>query len=319
MRPFLSAVILTLVLLLVLAGCTAPGPGPLNNSATLPPGSHQKGVDSPVPVIDGNQVRTVHVDDIDIAYRESGQGKPLILITGYGATMDLWPPGVIANLSANHRVIVFDNRGMGNTTASGKPFSIGLFADDTAGLMDALNISRADLLGWSMGADIAQELALRHPGKVDHLVLYAGSAGGNESIPASPAVMGQLTNTSGSAREQGERLFTALFPAGWLRSHPDPRTYFPIPTESSPAESYIRQVDAISSWNGTYSRLPGIRSPTMVLTGTEDVISVPANAFVIGGRIPGAWVIQVPGGGHGMMYQYPEEFGKTVTFFLDQA
>ena len=250
-------------------------------------------------------MRTVRVDDIEIAYKDLGQGKPLILITGYGATMDLWPPGVLTDLSARHRVIIFDNRGMGKTTATGKPFSIGLFADDTAGLMDALNISRADVLGWSMGADIAQELALRHPEKVDRLVLYAGSVGGNESIPASPAVVEQLTNTSGSARDQGERLFSVLFPAGWLREHPDPGTYFPTPTESSPAESYARQADAISSWNGTYSRLPGIRSPALVLNGVEDVISPPANAFVIGGRIPGAWVIQVPGGGHGMMYQYP--------------
>lgn len=269
------------------------------------------------PGADLDKVRTVRVNDIDIAYKEFGQGKPLILINGYGMTMDLWPPAVLTNLSRTHRVIVFDNRGMGNTTASDKPFTIGLFADDTAGLIDALNISHADVIGWSMGADIAQELALRHPGKVDHLILYAGSSGGNESIPASPDVIKTLTNTSGSAREQGERLFTLLFPPGWLREHPDPRTYFPVPTESSPAESYVRQIEAISTWNGTYSRLPGIRSPTLVLTGADDVISVPENAFVIGGRIPGAWVIQVPGGGHGMMYQFPGTFEQIVTFFLD--
>ncbi len=317
MRSLLPPGIIILTLLLLHAGCIAPGPGVPNITAPVSPDGHVPASNSPGYQPGLGQVRTVRVDDIDIAYKDLGQGKPLILITGYGATMDLWPPGVLSNLSAGHRVIVFDNRGMGNTTATGKPFSIGLFADDTAGLMDALNISQADVLGWSMGADIAQELALRHPEKADRLILYAGSAGGNESIPASPAVVEQLTNTSGSAREQGERLFSVLFPAGWLREHPDPRTYFPTPTESSPAESYARQVDAISSWNGTYFRLPGIRSPTLVLTGTEDVISVPENAFVIGGRVPGAWVIQVPGGGHGMMYQYPEQFGRIVTFFLE--
>jgi pimeloyl-ACP methyl ester carboxylesterase len=264
-----------------------------------------------------DQARTVRVDDITMAYRDLGQGKPLLLIIGYGSTMDLWPPGVLSNLSSKHRVIVFDNRGMGNTTVSDKPFSLSLFADDAAGLMDVLNISQADVLGWSMGADVAQELALRHPGKVGRLILYAGSAGGNESVPAAPTVLEQLTNTSGSARERGVRLFSLLFPPVWLRDHPDSRTYFPVPTEISPPESYARQAEAIGSWKGTYSRLPGIRSPTLVLTGTEDVISVPANAFVIGGRIPGAWVIQVPGGGHGMMYQYPEQFQRVVSFFLD--
>jgi len=112
-------------------------------------------------------------------------------------------------------------------------------------------------------------------------------------------------------------LFTLLFPADWLRKHPDPRTFFPTPTEISPRQSYIRQAEAISSWSGTYSRLPGIQSPTLVLTGAEDVISVPENALVLGGRIPGAWVIQVSGGGHGMMYQFPDEFDRIVNFFLE--
>ena len=317
MRSFLPIAILIPALLLFLAGCTAPGPGTRDSLATSSPLVTLHAPGSPVQGVDQVPVKKVRVDDSEVAYKELGQGKPLLLIMGYGSTMDLWPPAVLSNLSANHRVIVFDNRGMGNTTTSDKPFSISLFADDAAGLLDALNISQADVLGWSMGADIAQELALRHPGKVDRLILYAGTVGGNESIPASPVVLEQLTNSSGSARERGERLFSLLFPPVWLHGHPDSRAYFPVPTEISPPESYARQVEAISSWNGTYSRLPGIRSPTLVLNGAEDVISVPANAFVIGERVPGAWVIQVSGGGHGMMYQYPEQFGRIVTFFLD--
>jgi pimeloyl-ACP methyl ester carboxylesterase len=310
---------LILALLLLQAGCIAPGPGSPNTTALTISGNNRMVIDSPAHRIDQAPVKTVRVDDIEIAYKEIGQGEPLLFIIGYGSTMDLWPPGMLANLSSKNRIIVFDNRGMGYTTASDKPFSIELFADDAAGLMDALNISRADILGWSMGADVAQELALRHPGKVDRLILYAGSCGGNESIPPAPEVLEQLTNTSGSAREQGERLFQVLFPAAWLRDHPDPRTYFPIPNETSSPEIYIRQNEAISSWNGTYSRLPEIRSPTLVLTGTEDVINVPANAFVIGGRIPGAWVVQVPGGGHGMIYQYPDLFQRVVTLFLESG
>jgi len=318
MRPAFPLALFILALLLFSAGCTAPPPNPGlpdNSSPSLPGSPHTNPV-TQVPLVNPAPVRTVRVDDINISYKDFGQGKPLLLIIGYGMTMDLWPPGLLANLSSTHRVIVFDNRGMGNTTASEKPFSLSLFADDAAGLMDALNISKADVLGWSMGADVAQELALHHPGNVDRLILYAGSAGGNESIPASPAVIEKLTNSSGSARERGERFFSLLFPAEWLHGHPDSRAYFPIPTELSPAESYVRQVEAISSWNGTYSRLPGIRSPTLVLTGADDVISVPENAFVIGGRIPGAWVIQVPGGGHGMMYQFTEQFERVVNFFL---
>jgi pimeloyl-ACP methyl ester carboxylesterase len=318
MRSSLIPAILILALLLFHAGCIAPGPSP-NSTAPYSPGTTITTPDSPEHRIDLGRVRTVRVDDIEVAYRDFGQGEPLLLIIGYGSTMDLWPAGILSNLSLKNRVIVYDNRGMGYTTASDKPFSVELFADDAAGLMDALNISRADVLGWSMGADVAQELALRHPGKVDRLILYAGSCGGNESVPAAPDVLEKLTNTSGSAREQGERLFPLLFPAGWLRDHPDSRTYFPVPTETSPPESLVRQTGAISSWNGTYSRLPGIRSPTLILTGTEDVISVPVNAYILGGRIPGAWVIQVPGGGHGLMYQYPDAFERIITFFLESG
>ena len=317
MQSSLLLTIIILAMFLLYTGCIAPGPDSPNNTATYSPGSHPTASESPEHLAGLGQVKIVRVDDIEVAYKDLGQGDPLLLITGYGSTMDLWPAVVLLNLSLKNRVIVFDNRGMGNTTASEKPFSIELFADDAAGLMDALNLSRANVLGWSMGADIAQELALRHPEQVNRLILYAGSCGGNESVPAAPSVLEQLTNTSGSARERGERLFRLLFPEGWLREHPDPRTYFPVPTETSPAESFVRQNQAIIAWNGTYSRLPEIRSPTLVLTGTDDVISVPPNAFVIGGRIPGAWVIQVPGGGHGMIYQFPEQFVEIVTFFLD--
>lgn len=317
MRIIFPFAIITLALLVFLAGCTAPAPGPSDNPVSpASPGFPKATVSTVIPAGQGH-TRTVHVNDIDIAYKESGHGKPLLLIMGYGSTMDLWPPGLLANLSSDHRVIIFDNRGMGNTTASDRQFSIELFADDTAGLLDALNIDRADVLGWSMGADIAQELALRHPEKVDRLILYAGTVGGNESVLPSPVVIEKLTNSSGTARERGERLFSLLFPVTWLRDHPDSGAYFPVPAETSPAESYIRQVQAISSWNGTYFRLPGIQVRTMVITGTDDVISVPENAFIIGRRIPGAWVVQVPGGGHGMMYQYPEQFGRIVKFFLD--
>jgi pimeloyl-ACP methyl ester carboxylesterase len=318
MCSYLLPSILILGLLLIHAGCIAPGPGSPDSTVSSAPGNQQVSSDSSEHQSDQGQVRTVRVDDIEVAYKDFGQGKPLLFIIGYGSTMDLWPPGVLSDLSSKHRIIVFDNRGMGNTTTSDKPFSIELFADDAAGLLDMLNISKSDVLGWSMGADIAQELALRHPAKVDRLILYGGSCGGNESIPASPYVLEQLTNTSGTAREQGERLFSLLFPPEWLRYHKDSRTYFPIPTETSPAKSFVRQTGAISTWNGTYSRLPEIRSPTLVLTGTEDVISVTENAFVIGRRISGAWVIQVPGGGHGMMYQFPDQFERIVTFFLDR-
>jgi alpha/beta hydrolase fold len=112
--------------------------------------------------------KKVHVGDIDIAYKIFGKGNPVLLIAGTSATMDFWDPFVLRQLSANHTVIVFDNRGMGNTTSGNRPFSISQFANDTAGLLDALKIREpVDVMGHSLGSFIAQELALMHPDKVN--------------------------------------------------------------------------------------------------------------------------------------------------------
>ncbi|HEX5892105.1 MAG TPA: alpha/beta fold hydrolase, partial [Nitrososphaeraceae archaeon] len=104
-------------------------------------------------IIDNMPSQKVTIGDINIAYKQLGKSnaKPIILITGLGATMDMWNPLLLEQLSAsNHTVIIFDNRGAGESTAGIKKFSISQFANDTAGLLDALKIDKADVLGWSM-------------------------------------------------------------------------------------------------------------------------------------------------------------------------
>jgi alpha-beta hydrolase superfamily lysophospholipase len=134
-------------------------------------------------------VKKVHVGDIDIAYKTFGKGQPFLLISGAEANMDAWVPSTLKNLSTNHTVIVFDNRGVGNTTTGTKPFSIQQLANDTAGLLDALKIQKAGVLGYSLGSYVAQQLIVTHPEKVNRLLLVAASCGGKESIPQSPQVV----------------------------------------------------------------------------------------------------------------------------------
>src|SRR5215831_7637200 len=131
-------------------------------------------------------VKKVQVVDIDIGYKTFGNGEPFLLISGSGMKMDGWEPSILKNLSTNHTVIVFDPRGVGNTTTGTKPFSIQQFANDTAGLLDALKIQKADVLGFSQGSFTAQQLTVTHPEKVNRLILYASSCGGKESISPSP-------------------------------------------------------------------------------------------------------------------------------------
>jgi pimeloyl-ACP methyl ester carboxylesterase len=221
------------------------------------------------------EAKTIRVGDIDIAYQALGEGEPLMLIMGYSGTMDLWAPQVLQELGAHYKLIIFDNRGMGRTTASDKEFTIELFADDTAGLLDALDIERAHVLGWSMGTYIAQELALRRPDKVNKLILYAADCGGQQAIQSSPEVLQILADTSGTPQERGERLFGLLFPSKWLEEHPDPGTYFPMPTETSSPENTERQYKAMDSWTGSHIRLPQITQDTLLITGTDDVLTPP--------------------------------------------
>jgi len=125
-------------------------------------------------------VKKVHVGDIDIAYKTFGKGDPILLVSGASSDMNAWEPSTLRNLSSNHTVIVFDNRGVGNTTTGTKPFSMQQRANDTAGLLDALKIQKADVFGYSQGSLVAQQLTVTHPEKVNRLILVAASCGGKE-------------------------------------------------------------------------------------------------------------------------------------------
>jgi len=260
---------------------------------------------------------SVPVGDINIAYRILGQGEPVVLIMGSGSTMDMWDPHFLENLSSKYRVILFDNRGMGNTTAPPGNFSIAQFANDTAGLMTALGIEKAHVLGWSMGSFVASELALRHPEKVNKIILYAADCGGKEAVAPSPKVLEDLANSSGSPEERGMRLFNLLFPKDWLSRQPAFYKWFPIPKETSLPENIERQTQAIAEWPGTFDRLGSIESPALVVTGTEDVITPPENAFILAQKINGSWLVQFNGAGHGLMYQYPDRFARIVEDFIE--
>jgi pimeloyl-ACP methyl ester carboxylesterase len=126
-------------------------------------------------------VHRIQVDDVEIGYMELGEGHPLILIMGLRGTMDLWDPRFVKSLARRHRVIMFDDRGMGFTSAGEKEFTHDTFADDTAGFITSLGLEKADVLGWSMGASVALLLAMKRPELVDRLILLAGGCGGAEA------------------------------------------------------------------------------------------------------------------------------------------
>jgi pimeloyl-ACP methyl ester carboxylesterase len=258
------------------------------------------------------------VGDLDVAYRVQGQGAPLILIMGFGGTMDIWDPILLQALAADYRVVTFDNRGMGGTTGPPAEFSIEQLADDTAGLMDALGIERAHVLGYSMGGYVGQELALKYPKRVDRLVLMGTGCGGSEGIPPSPGVLRALTDMSGSIAQVIQRVISVLVPADWSRDHAAYlESILMRPAAPPDAASLARQERAMDTWPGTCERLAHLRAPTQVLTGSADQVLVSTNALQLVDRIPGAWLAQFRDGGHGMQYQYPREIAATIRSFLE--
>jgi pimeloyl-ACP methyl ester carboxylesterase len=263
-------------------------------------------------------VKTIDLNGVRLAYREIGSGYPLLMINGFASTMDTWNPPVIALLAAHFRVIIFDNRGTGYSSTSDESLSIRLFADDTLALMDALRISRAHVLGLSMGASIAQELVLANPEVVDRLILIAGTVGGDEAEQISQETWEKLADRSGSPLDLANRMFSLLFPGDWLATH-DPWQYCPEIYETTSGESAARQVQAFIGWPGSYDRLPGIRCPVLVITGTADVIIPARNAELLAERIPGARCFLIPGAGHGLQYQCPTVLCREIIGFLAET
>jgi pimeloyl-ACP methyl ester carboxylesterase len=262
------------------------------------------------------ETKKIHVGDIDMAYKIFGNGSPILLINGYSAPLDFWDPTLLEKLASNHTVITFDNRGIGNTTSGDKQFSIPQFAEDTSGLMEALKIDKADIMGWSMGGMIAQEVALSNPEKVDKLIIYASICGGNQSVAPSPEVLKIFSNQSGSMTERLQSFLPLLFPEEWREKNPNLIQDLPKSAEISPITTLNLQTEAITKWGGTCNRLSSIPQPTMVLVGTDDVLTVPANSILIAEKIPAAWLVQIKGGGHAMMMQYPDKFSNIVDTFL---
>ena len=141
------------------------------------------------------EVKYAQVGDIKMAYYTRGKGDPLIMIMGYTSTMGAWDPALLDALDDNNTLILFDNRGVGlstDTTRNNTTFA--QMADDTAGLLKALGHEKANVLGWSMGARIAQQVVIRHPDQVMKAIFAAPNPGGNKQVPAKASIAKELND-----------------------------------------------------------------------------------------------------------------------------
>lgn len=277
-------------------------------------------------IIDSFPIRKTTVDDIEIEYKilkrknmnGSDDNTPLLFIPGLRITMDMWPPIMLNELTQSiSSVIIYNNRGTGNSSTGSKDYSIKQLAKDAADLLKSLGIEKAHVTGWSMGAYIATELALLYPDKVSSLILYGSGPGGDKAIPSSAELMQTLGGVSGTPEEQARQILSFFFPSTWLLDNPDFIDKFPLLKSTVSIETTQKQAQAIVGWDGIYNTPSLITQPTLVLIGTEDIITTPKAAFSLIEKIPLISLIQIKDAGHGLMYQYPEKFTKMLQTFLD--
>jgi pimeloyl-ACP methyl ester carboxylesterase len=276
----------------------------------------------------------VRVGDIDVAYKMFGKGDPIILFNGASDSMDAWDPSFLTGISSNHTVIAFDQRGIGNTTAGSNPYTYQQLANDTAGLLDALNIPKADVMGYSLGGHIAQAFTVSYPEKVNRLILVATTCGGKEGIPKPPEFIkfqGELVNKSQNnvslTAEDIKLLNVASLGSGWIKLHPESLEGFENITSLQqlkpglPPETEKNQENLVSweatNWSGACDAEAKLAKPTLVIAETDDNDYMPhANALVIASKVPGAWLAQIKDAGHAVMNQYPAEISKILNTFL---
>ncbi len=262
---------------------------------------------------------TIPVDRGRIAYRRIGQGRPLLVLNGLAATVADWDPSFIDRLASASELVLLDNRGIGASTDDGAPFDIGKLAEDVVRVIEALDLGTPSVLGWSMGGFIAQALAFDHPNCVNKLILLSTDPGGANAELASPAVRVQLTDMSGSPHEQARRLLSLLFPADVAESiyHEFGDVVAAARSRLSP-ELVHRQFVAMDSWHrsGAVGGPRKLRAPTLVATGTEDIVIPASNSLALVNVIPEAWLAQFSGGGHAFMAQYPRQLADLINEFL---
>ncbi len=260
----------------------------------------------------------IRVNGIELYYDVRGAGEPLLLIAGLGFGAWSWYRQ-IPEFSRAFTVIAFDNRGVGLSDKPEVEYTITMMAEDAAGLLRALEIKRAHVLGHSMGGYIAQELALGHPELVARLVLVSTSFGGRNAVLMSSETAMQMvselqTENPEAALRRGLRL---RFSDRFIAERPDlieeflelRKAHLPSP------QAWQRQFAACLGFE-TESRLGALRAPTLIVTGDDDPIVPAENSRRLAQRISGSRLHVFPGARHLVFIEHAEEFNRLVIAFL---
>lgn len=259
-------------------------------------------------------------DGVALAVFVVGEGDPLLLIPGLGARAAVFDP-IIGDLAREHRVITFDPRGIGES-GNGGDVTLQNMASDAVAVLDVADAGVAAVFGASMGGLIAQHVVVDHPDRVGRLMLAATAPGGDRGVDADPANQAALLGKGARTPEEAYRIAcTVLYSRQFQRTHPEfieaqisERSRHPVR-----AKVFAEQFNAMSQPDSSFERLAEVAAPTLVLHGTEDVVTPFENARILARQIPGAVLRPFDGCGHLFFHERPAETARVVIEHLRRS
>jgi len=263
---------------------------------------------------------------IEYAYRDVGDGAvPLVLLQHFRGNLDNWDPALVDGLAADRRVVAFDNVGVGGSTGR-TPETIEAIAHGAIAFVEAMGLTQVDLLGFSIGSFVAQEIALIRPDLLRRVVLASSAPQGATGMHGwAPEVMGAVgqpeTSPAGylsvffaptdTSRKAGQEAAGRIFGP---RSDPDEPTTW---------QTRQAQYDAVCTWgipnHSLLQRVAAIELPVFVANGDSDPMILPRYSYLLAGLLPDARVTIYPDSAHGFLFQHHGEFAADVLAFLDES
>jgi pimeloyl-ACP methyl ester carboxylesterase len=261
---------------------------------------------------------------IDYAYRDLGEGDvPLVLLQHFRGNLDNWDPALVDALAAGRRVVAFDNVGVGGTSGE-TPSTIEAMAHGAIAFLEAMKLEEVDLLGFSIGSFVAQEIALIRADVLGRVVLASsapqGAAGMHGWAPEVIGAVGSPNTTpegyisvffapTDSSREAGKQAAARIF-GGRTSDRDEPTTW----------QTRVAQYDAVCAWgipnHSLLERVGAIDLPVFVANGDSDPMILPRYSYLLAGLLPDARLTIYPDSAHGFLFQHHAEFAADVHDFL---
>ncbi len=263
---------------------------------------------------------------IEYAYRDFGEvDVPLVLLQHFRGNLDNWDPALIDALAADRRVVTFDNVGVGASTGS-TPNTIEAMAHDAIAFLEAMEFQRADLLGFSIGSFVAQEIALIRPDLVRRIVLASSAPQGAAGMHGwAPEVIGAVGQPQTSPQGYLEVFFAPTATSLEAGQQAAGRIFGRTSDRDEPTTWQTRQAqyDAVCTWgipnHSLLQRVAAITLPVFVANGDSDPMILPRYSHLLAGLLPDARVKIYPDSAHGFLFQHHQEFAADVHAFLEEA